>query len=163
MRHEKIEGWLDEPMIEVFREQVENARDGAIFVELGTYKGKSAACIAELIQRSGKDIRLYTVDDYDPHVHISGHSLAEAVMNLGELAKHVDFVVSKSWEGIFGVGEVQFCYVDASHEYEPVCRDLDYWGPRAKVLAGDDYLGGVKKAVDERFAVRQVGRGWVRA
>ena len=82
MIYHGIDGWLDPPMVEVFREQVKQAKDGAVFVELGTYLGKSAACIAELIRDSGKAIRFYTVDDYRDHPMIPPHTLSQTVENL---------------------------------------------------------------------------------
>ncbi len=47
-----------------------------------------------------------------------------------------------------------FVYIDASHRYEDVKQDIDDWWPKVKtggMLAGHDYLCGVKQAVDERF------------
>ena len=51
-----------------------------------------------------------------------------------------------------------YIYIDASHHYLQVKRDIEAWWPRVKsggILAGHDYEGpqqitaGVKKAVDE--------------
>lgn len=47
--------------------------------------------------------------------------------------------------------------VDAAHDYESVCRDLDAWLPKMKpngLIIGHDYGGkfhGVTRAFDERF------------
>jgi predicted O-methyltransferase YrrM len=51
---------------------------------------------------------------------------------------------------MFSHGEVDFCFIDASHVEEDVVRDIDEWWPKVKeggVLAGHDYTwGSVKNA-----------------
>ena len=49
-------------------------------------------------------------------------------------------------------------YLDASHFYEDVKRDIEIWLPLVKkggIIGGHDYAGGrfagVKKAVNEKF------------
>ena len=49
---------------------------------------------------------------------------------------------------------IDFCYIDASHEYKDVKADIQAWLPKMKpggLLAGDDlnYYPGVLKAVEE--------------
>jgi hypothetical protein len=51
---------------------------------------------------------------------------------------------------------LDFVFIDASHEYSDVKRDIMSWLPKVKIggfLAGHDYttFSGVKKAVDEFF------------
>ena len=60
----------------------------------------------------------------------------------------------------FRDGALDFCYIDALHQYEPVLLDMEAWFPKVKrggILAGHDYINGewrgvrygVKTAVDE--------------
>lgn len=55
-------------------------------------------------------------------------------------------------------GSLGFCYIDASHDYPNVWRDLCCWWPKlikGGIMAGHDWpLKGVKKAV-EKFALKQ--------
>jgi predicted O-methyltransferase YrrM len=49
---------------------------------------------------------------------------------------------------------LDFIFIDASHEYEDVKKDIIAWYPKLKlggIIAGHDYTSydGVKKAVDE--------------
>jgi len=49
-----------------------------------------------------------------------------------------------------------FVYIDAGHNYEDVCKDIDAWRPKIKkngILSGHDYWLGkpVVKAVDEKI------------
>jgi len=62
-------------------------------------------------------------------------------------------------------------YVDAAHEYEPVCRDLEAWIPKVKkggILSGHDYQHEpVKQAVDEAmerngWTLNTIGNVWIR-
>lgn len=50
--------------------------------------------------------------------------------------------------------QVDFVYIDAVHEYEPVKSDINYWRHKVKAIGGHDYSAefpGVKQAVDEAF------------
>lgn len=149
--------------MDVYREMVDRHADGAVFVELGTFQGRSAAFMAETIKNSGKHIQFYTVDNHDFYRSMSPHelkqngiidkyslSIEDVRRNLAPLADYVEIVQANSWEGIPGVETVDFCWVDASHEYEACYKDLVYWLPRAKIIGGDDFsFEGVNRAVNE--------------
>lgn len=58
----------------------------------------------------------------------------------------------------FGIGELDWVYIDGDHRYEAVREELDLYSRLVKpggIVAGDDYhgrgwwKGGVKRAVDE--------------
>ena len=57
----------------------------------------------------------------------------------------------------FEDSSLDFVFVDASHQYEDVCEDIDIWIPKVKsggFLAGHDYqqsFPGVIKAVNEKI------------
>lgn len=168
MIYDSIGGWFQYE--DVYRDAVKNGKDGDVFVELGTYLGKSAAFMAELIRDSGKKIKFYTVDnhkfyrgmtDYEleqngvcgPH----GHTYEDVVANLEPLKGYVEIVVGNSWDGIPGVDRCDFCWVDASHEYESCHKDLVHWLPRSKIIGGDDFgFSGVRRAVEELAPKRKV-------
>ncbi len=68
---------------------------------------------------------------------------------------------------LFADGSLDWVYVDASHYYDDVKRDLEDWLPKLKVggwLCGDDYGrrsfwdNGVTRAVDELIASGRVER-----
>jgi hypothetical protein len=48
----------------IYAEQVRAARDGAVFVELGAWKGRSSAFMGVEIANSGKRIDFYAVDHW---------------------------------------------------------------------------------------------------
>ncbi len=62
---------------------------------------------------------------------------------------------------------LDFVYIDALHQYEPVLQDMQAWFPKVKrggILAGHDYLNGewrgvmygVKQAVDQFCRAREL-------
>jgi cobalamin biosynthesis Co2+ chelatase CbiK len=57
----------------------------------------------------------------------------------------------------YGAESLDFVFIDAGHEYESVCEDLNAWFPKLKntgVIAGHDYTEhhpGVVRAVNEFF------------
>lgn len=66
-------------------------------------------------------------------------------------------------------GELDFCFIDANHEYDYTYEDIKNWFPKIKkggILAGDDYWKqSVKDAVrdyfkDTDYKVKDDWRGW---
>jgi hypothetical protein len=60
----QLEGWLSGPQLDTYSEMVKNAKDGAHFVEIGAWKGKSTSFMAVEIANSGKKIKFDTVDTF---------------------------------------------------------------------------------------------------
>ena len=161
MIYESIGGWFQYE--DIYRQAVENGKDGDVFVEVGTFLGRSAAFMAEHIKLSGKKIKFYTLDNHAFYSQMTDHerqqnnvsgafeyTVEDVRKNLSPLKGYVEIVVGNSWDGIPGVEKCDFCWVDASHEYEACKKDLAYWLPRAKVIGGDDYgFEGVNRAVNE--------------
>ena len=60
----------------------------------------------------------------------------------------------------FPNGEFDFIYIDASHKYEDVKKDIELCLPKLKykgIIAGHDYSwSDVKKVVDEKFNPQEV-------
>jgi len=54
--------------------------------------------------------------------------------------------------------ELDFCFIDANHEYDYVYKDIQLWLPKIKkggILSGDDYyLSSVRKAVEDFFRIQ---------
>jgi predicted O-methyltransferase YrrM len=177
MTWEEIPGWTN--FQDVYDTAVKEAHDDAVFVEVGTWMGRSAAYMATKIQESGKKIRFFAVDNFEGSPGEEVHAKALAALreqgtdlesscrkNLQDcgLDKYVRIVRDESWiaaEG-FADGSVDFCMIDASHEYRFVKRDIEAWLPKIKpggVIAGDDLdEPGVKRAVKE-----VLGDKWTRS
>jgi predicted O-methyltransferase YrrM len=154
----------------IYRAQVERAHDGAVFVEIGAWKGRSAAFMAVEIINSGKRIDFYTVDhwlgshehahDIDPDVK-AGRLYDVFIENIGAVRNHVTPLRGNSTNVAtqFLDRSVDFIYLDAGHTYDDVHADLTAWWPKLKaggVMAGDDWCwaDGVARAVAEFFSAR---------
>lgn len=180
MRYSDLPGWFD--YADVYDAAVADAKDGAIFVEIGCWLGRSTAYLADAIKRSGKRITFYAVDSF---VGVTAPGDATAAAHAGEdiaesflanmRACGVDDVVrliqSPSVEAakVICDGSVDFCFIDGSHDYESVKADIAAWLPKMKagaVMAGHDRnQTGVWRAVCEAFGVpKDVGplAWWVR-
>ena len=162
--HLKIQGWCS--FIFMYREEVEKAKDGAVFVEIGAWKGKSTAYMAVEIINSGKDIEFWTVDtfkgsdeiqhDNDP-ICASGKLEEHFRENIRDVAKYVNVHVgdSSSFASHFADNSVDFIFVDGDHTREGVTKDIKAWWPKLKVggrMGGDDIRWkGVAAACEDCF------------
>lgn len=173
--YEQIPGWFD--FAEIYEHITARARDGAVFVEVGAYLGRSTVYLASCIKKSGKKIRLYAVDLWDgwvyddcrPHTPMPEtedvfRTFIENVRRAGvEEVIYPLKMPSEQAADLFENGTLDFVFLDADHTYEAVRRDLEAWFPRVKrrgVLGGHDYLHagfpGVRRAADEFFREQEL-------
>jgi hypothetical protein len=170
-----IHGWMN--CRTLYEDMVRRARQGDVFVEVGAWKGSSAAFMAVEIINSGKVIDFHVVDnfqgseehqDYD---EIKNKTLyAEFCQNLKPVQGLLNLQVHKcdsTWAASkFAAASIAFCYIDASHDYRDVKADLLAWLPKMKpggILAGDDFESwpGVGRAVSELLpAFTREGNIW---
>lgn len=163
--HDKIQGWFQcEPL---YRRMVEQAKDGDVFVELGVWKGKSAAFMGVEILNSKKKIEFYAVDHFMGSPEHKDDPLIKTNTLKEECYKNLEPVMgivrmlpvhSLTAAAMFEDQSIDFIYIDGSHEYDDLMADIKAWGPKVKnggIIAGDDYgvavHPGVKMAVDEVF------------
>lgn len=148
----------------LYSRMVRRFPSGSTFVEVGSWKGRSAAHMAVEIANSNKDIRFYCVDTWQgskEHQDQDLSGLYETFLdNMRPVEHHYIPLKLTSIEASrkFRDESLDFVFLDASHEYEHVKEDILAWLPKVKpggVLAGHDYyLGhdyfpGVKRAADE--------------
>jgi glycosyltransferase involved in cell wall biosynthesis len=162
----------------LYERVVKEAKDGATFVEIGTWKGRSAAHMASLIEASGKNIRFITIDTFKGSPGEKAHAddpdlkagkLKEVAMKNLEPFTKLEVFESDSVEAAksFADKSIDFVFIDAAHEYANVKADIEAWLPKLKdggVLAGDDFeWEGMRKAVKEAFPDNHwiCGRGWI--
>lgn len=160
------ENWFSYPNL--YNEMVQQFPSGSKFVEVGSWKGKSSAYMAVEIANSGKGIDFYCVDTWEgsiEHKMNDNYKLDELydtfINNMKPLEGHYIPLRMTSLEAVtkFEDNSLDFVFIDASHEYEDVKKDIEAWLPKVKtngILAGHDYyLGdndwgdGVKRAVNE--------------
>ena len=155
---DNIEGWFD--FSDVYSLMVQVAPLKAHFVEVGTWKGKSASYMAVEIANSGKDIRFDVVDHWggstehqgDSSIETVGNVFNDFVNNTRPVEKYIntvscDSVVAAS---AYTTGSLDFVFIDGSHEYEAISADIRAWFPKVKVggyIGFHDYEGPIEKAV----------------
>jgi len=164
-----IQGWSDN-FIELYRSVVKEAPENSIFVEVGSWKGRSAAYMGVEILNSGKNIKLYCVDHWmgsQEHTDIPTDLFDQFISNVKPISNIVTPIKLESNKSneYFLDEDCYFVFIDASHDYDNVSKDIKNWFPKVKVggiLAGDDYsMDGVKKAVTEQLPnFESVGTEW---
>ena len=129
----------------------------AIFVEIGTYKGKSICFMAEMAKIFNKKIKLYSIDDYSNVGFQEKISYNETKENLEErgVANYVDLIEQNSTASasLFPDSSVDCVFIDGDSSYESVWLDLDIWYKKIRkggILAGNNYtrIQSVREAVD---------------
>lgn len=162
--YKSIPGWFS--FSDVYVDAVARAEPGAVFVEVGAWKGKSAAFMGVEIENSGKCIRFFVVDHWQGSDEAAHHAdqdvrngtLYEAFCrNTAPVSKNIIAMRMSSVEAAarFADGSVDFLLLDGDHSLEGMRADLEAWLPKMKpgaTIAGDDWnWTGVHTAVLERF------------
>lgn len=149
-----------------YKQMVESFSDGAHFVEVGSWKGRSASYMAVEIHNSNKKIKFDCVDTWngsneDFHQKdeaVVKNLLYEVFLKNTEPVKHIINPVkmtSVEASKLYSDESLDFVFIDACHEYECVKEDIKSWYPKIKkggVIAGHDFNAvEVKKAVMEEL------------
>lgn len=158
---------------QVYIEAVARAEPGDLLVEVGVWRGKSAAFLAVEAANSGKGLKLALIDLWDGREmkhQAPGEDLFNTVRrNLapvldGRAPVEVELVRRDSAEAatLYPDGSAAFIFLDAGHGYESVKRDLAAWLPKLKpggLIAGDDWnWKGVQQAVTEALGPVEIRR-----
>jgi hypothetical protein len=163
-----IPGWFDYGPL--YDQAVATVPEGGVIVEVGAWLGRSTAYLAGLVKRANRGIRFYTVDhclgsNEEAHAMVtnaSGGNLAGALVNNLRHCGVYDAVTpilttSLRAAELFAPESLAFVFIDASHDYENVRKDIAAWWPkvaRGGLMAGHDYQPGwpeVVRAVDDAF------------
>jgi SAM-dependent methyltransferase len=159
--YQKIYGWFDYENI--FKYVVRLFGDGANFLEVGCYKGKSTAYLATEIINSGKKQNITCVDIFENSkiVALGGepYSLEEFQGNIKPVEKVIHPVVMESTVAALKYADetFDFIFLDAGHSYEEILADIRAWYPKLKfggIIGGHDFSPmwiGIEKAVREFF------------
>src|SRR5712692_10689643 len=165
-----VQGWLyDDEALTLFDSVQKRAghRMPCVVVEIGSWKGKSAIALALALGSTSAGI----VFAIDPHTGSSEHrkagaaidTFAEFLSNIqnARVADRVRPLRMTSYEArrLFEDRSVDMLYVDGSHVYEDVRRDIEDWTPTLRpgsiVAFNDVFWPGVYKALNE--GVTRVG------
>lgn len=167
----EVEGWFNYERL--YTSMVEWAQDGMHFVEVGSWKGKSAAYMCVEIINSGKNIRFDCIDTFKGSLDEDVHQQDPDVVNnrlMEVFTKNLEPV-----EGYYYVYEgasvdlaknyqdesLDFVNIDGAHDYDSVKEDILAWLPKVKkgcYIAGDDFHHEpLRRAVYDCFPSEKVG------
>ncbi len=151
-----IQGWMGDHELQWL---YEHARQMTSIVEIGSWRGRSTHALL-----SGCQGDVWAVDHFQGsrgelnacHQDAATHDIeAEFRDNLKQFGDRLHVVNMESGEAakLFGNGEFDMVFIDASHIEEDVLRDLELWAPKARLLvAGHDWnLAGVTPACLKYF------------
>jgi predicted O-methyltransferase YrrM len=162
------ENWFD--FQEIYKNMVTKYPDGSHFVEVGVWKGMSACFMAVEIINSNKNIKFDLVDTWD-FVETSTDNISKSQFdtlydifekNITPIRHTVNIVKSISWDAskYYDDNSIDFIFIDASHDYDSVTKDLKSWFPKLKVngtIAGHDYYyQDVFNAVNDFFGEKNI-------
>ena len=173
--YDKVDGWFTFPQL--YKSMVEKF-DDAHFVEVGTWKGRSAAYMAVEIANSNKNIKFDCVDNWE-YSDIQTDIVEEKYNNLYEtfldnikpVKQYVNPIKKLSLDAAkdYKDSSLDFVFIDAAHDYDNVKADIEAWLPKLKkggIIAGHDYADyapGLIKAVNEIFGdVKSQEQCWIK-
>jgi len=162
--YKSIHGWSTS-IDEVYKDFVEKAEGQKHVVEVGSWKGQSAAYMAVEILNSGKPIKFDCVDTWLGSLNEEAHRSDSAIINNTLYDEFVNNM--KPVEGFYTAvrlasteaaklyedASLDLVLIDANHEYDYVKEDILAWLPKVKpggILAGHDWgWEGIVRAVNE--------------
>jgi hypothetical protein len=172
-----VEGWFD--FQDVYAEIADELPTKGVFVEIGSWMGKSTIFMAKCLQFFNKGTVFYCVDTWEGSVSASLGSVEsdfyvkrlEEIKKLGKtpfnlfmenlvkykVSTQVFPIVKSSVEAarFFSDGSVSGVFIDAGHSYESVLADLYVWYPkltRPGYFAGHDYYWGEVNLALRKFS-----------
>lgn len=169
--YQKIQGWFSYEFLYSHIVNSCETNKKYTFIEIGSWKGRSAAYMAVEIINSSKDIEFYAVDTWngsEEHLDINNPSYEPLlktpdglynhfIENISPVESSVIAIRNTSIEAskLFKDNSVDYIMIDAAHDYENVLLDIKHWYPKLAnggIMSGDDLdWPGVTKAVKEFF------------
>jgi len=173
--YQDIPGWFG--FANTYQKAVNAAGDGSHFVEVGSWKGRSAAFMTVAIINSGKRIKFDCIDTWEGSTEhqagkpfqdqdvLDGKLYQKFLINMKSVEGHYTAVRLASLDAVelYEDNSLDLVFIDSEHDYDSVKKDINAWLPKVKlggILAGDDYLyeyfPGVCRAVNEMLVNVQI-------
>lgn len=161
--YQNIEGWFSYEYI--YKDIVEQADENSLFVEIGSFKGRSSAFMAVEILNSGKKIQFDCIDPMIPIGHYENSASTNPEEWLGYSADdfhkrmepvkgyyNLKQMTSAEAASQYADGSIDFLMVDGDHSFEGVKQDLLHFLPKMRaggLIAGDDaFVPEIVRAVE---------------
>jgi hypothetical protein len=170
------ENWFS--FSKLYSEMVKHFPDGSHFIEIGSWKGRSATYLAVEIINSQKNIKFDCIDIWENSHFYSekmvgqgyptfSENLYQTFLNNITPVSHIINPVqsdSSAAAKTYADNSVNFIFIDGDHSYEGIKRDLECWLPKIKdggIIAGHDYhYDPIKRAVKEIFGISDYSDPW---
>ena len=162
---------------ELYSNMVKHFPDNSLFVEIGSWKGRSASYMAVEIINSEKNIKFDCIDTWEgseEHLNSNSYWFQPELVNDKNWLYRTFLQNTKSVNNIINPirttsleasqyykdRSIDFVFIDAAHDYENVKADINAWYPKVKkggIIGGHDYPGfeGVVQAVNEFFMIEK--------
>lgn len=116
--------------------------------EIGTEKGK----YAERLCKANPNLHLYCIDSYSEYPGYDDYvgdrdgmlkfAKKDAAQRLANF--NVDFIYKFSMDALADIPDesLDFCYIDANHQWPFVCQDIYYWSKKVRsggIVSGHDF------------------------
>lgn len=157
-----LEGWFNFP--DLYTDMVNMHKDlkDVVFVEVGTWMGKSTCFMGSTIKEANANITFYGVDSFKGSL-VDSSSVTDDTSNTVKHKHNGDFfnkfmdnvescnltniitpIRKPSLEAVsdFEDGSIDFIFIDAEHTYKAVSNDLSAWYSKVKnggILCGHDF------------------------
>lgn len=151
----RVDGWMSLDGLGWLYDQAEKLPARGKWVEVGIYSGRSFLCVLEALHPRAM---LYGVDDFrGVRCFHSGLPLHQKFLDAMKLSRRRDFsllpVASDVAAEKFLDASLDVVFIDASHNYDSVVKDVQSWRPKVKkggMLCGHDVSDtAVKRAVTQ--------------
>ena len=133
------ENWFSYP--ELYSYVVKKYNTNSHFVEVGSWKGRSASYMAVEIVNSGKIIRFDCVDtwehfDYQQDIDKSKFDNLYDIFlkNIEPVKNIINPIRSLSCDAskLYKNESLDFVFIDGAHDYDNVAKDIKSWLPKVK-------------------------------
>jgi len=158
------EEWFDYEV--VYKMVADKFSTNSKFVEVGSWKGRSASYMLVEIINSQKNIELTCIDNW-----IDETIYQIFLQNTSVFKDKLKHIRKSSINAVneFENSSLDFVFLDGDHSYDSVTTDISIWLPKIKpggILAGHDYhpteWSGVVQAVNEKLTdVSIIDHCWI--
>lgn len=176
--YKQVDGWFDYE--DFYRDMAYHLPVGGTFVEIGVWAGRSLLFFLSCLQSLEKEANVFAVDTWEGSAWEPHHKELIAEKYNGDIHKHfldnlekagfIDkVIVLKNYSEIaswsFADNSIDLCFIDASHTYEEVTKDINAWYPKVckgGIISGHDIdHEPVRKAVTDIIPNFDITRGHV--
>jgi predicted O-methyltransferase YrrM len=169
MKWESIDGWFSHGDAVMYGMILDEIPDGGHFLEVGSYKGRSTLCMAQLILARKRDVKIHVVDTFEGDVDTGKGDTYEQFMFNMKGYEHLLGSVNRGLSHYMAKENTQFydaVYIDALHTYDALSLDIDSWMPYLRLggmMGGHDYnWSDVHRCVNDRFTeIITMGNSWL--